>query len=293
MVRLSLLVLLLVPVLARPASAQAQGREIPQQLLSQRTYLGLGVIPAGQRKLVLLKYPSVQEDMKISPAQQKELDQIDAEHAPAFERIEKEHSEIRAKVRAAEADPQLLTEATQKTVAQSRGMQGQVVAAQMKVLDRRQRTRLEQIQLQIEGPYAFTRPEIQDRLNMDPGQIEAVTAMAHEGREEAIRVSALPRDMLSTYIGGAPSERTKMTKSDGYQSELDKARKAALKARAATMQRIAKVFTKKQRENYQKMLGEPFDILSLRTGSKPATPESTEPSNPSAPKREEKARPEQ
>jgi hypothetical protein len=290
MFRLSLLVLLLVPVFARPVRAQAQDPQIREQILRQRGYLGLGVIPAGQRRFLLLKYPSVQADMKISPAQQKELDQIDAEHAPAFERIEKELLEIRAKVRAEEADPQQFTEASQRTAAQATAMQAQVEAAKMKVLDRRQRIRLKQIQLQIEGPYAFTRPEIQDRLNVDQGQIEAVTAIMLEGREEAIRVSALSRNMLNTYFG-APSERTKLKESDDYQSELDKARKAAVKARAATMQRIAKVFTKKQRENYQKMLGEPFDILSLRTGSKPATPETTEPSKPAAPKREMKARP--
>jgi hypothetical protein len=170
-------------------------------------------------------------------------------------------------------------------------MQAQVEAAKMKVLDRRQRTRLEQIKLQMEGPYAFTRPEFQERLNMDQGQIEAVTAIMLEGREEAIRVSALPRNMLNTYFG-APSERTKLTESDGYQSELDKARQAAVKARAATMQRIAKVFTKKQRENYQKMLGEPFDILTLRTNSQSTTPESKEQTKPAGPKPESKARPE-
>jgi hypothetical protein len=47
-----------------------------------------------------------------------------------------------------------------------------------------------------------------------------------------------------------------------------------IKARQTMMQMIAKVLTKGQRANYQRMVGEPFDFAKLNTAPTPTASDS-------------------
>jgi hypothetical protein len=66
----------------------------------------------------------------------------------------------------------------------------------LRVLDRGQRTRLDQIQLQAKGPLAITRSEVRKRLNMAPEQVEAIVSVVDEGRQEIERVATVPNELL-------------------------------------------------------------------------------------------------
>src|SRR5260370_25911256 len=74
-------------------------------------------------------------------------------------------------------DPQVLQE-LQPLQAALRGaldrLTAQTEAAALKVLTAEQRRRFAGIQLQAEGPLAFTHPEIHQRLNLSPDQVEAI-----------------------------------------------------------------------------------------------------------------------
>jgi hypothetical protein len=100
---------------------------------------------------------------------------------------------------------------------------------------------------------------------MDPGQVESIRAIVAEGRDELTRAAALPPEMARTrFATGPPEKRAQLIESEEYQTAVEAARAAALKTRAGITQRIAKVLTKKQRENYQHMVGEPFGLEKLR-----------------------------
>jgi hypothetical protein len=243
----------------------------------QRGYLGPGVQFARHAKSLLLGYPAVEEEIKLSPAQKSRLKEIDDELRRSVERATKEardRMEAYKKNRQANGqqyEPDVLSALGQEDAAARGPVIAGAEAARVKALDRRQRARLDQIQLQAEGPTALTRPEIQERLNMSPEQSEAIGAIVAQGREELVRVSALPPELMPYAM--LPAQRAAVTKSKEYKSAVEKSRAAALKARGATMQMIAKVLTRKQRETYQKMLGEPFDLAKLRADRSPTMSE--------------------
>src|SRR5262249_12250740 len=56
--------------------------------------------------------------------------------------------------------------------------------AVMQELQPKQRTRLEQIKLQADGPLAFERPDVLERLNLDPGRIEMIQTILTDGRDQ-------------------------------------------------------------------------------------------------------------
>lgn len=62
----------------------------------------------------------------------------------------------------------------------------------LEILDGHQCARLEQLQLQADGPMAFMRPEIQDRLKMSAEQVNAVKAICELGRKAVTASATLP-----------------------------------------------------------------------------------------------------
>jgi hypothetical protein len=127
-------------------------------------------------------------------------------------------------------------------------------------MDRRQKARMSQIKLQVDGPLAFFQPEVQSKLNLDPFQIEAIGELVTQGREETRKAGFV---MVSA--SEAEAAKTTGLKSDapGLQERMAESRRSALKAGQATMQGIGKILSKRQLATYRAMLGEAYDVTNI------------------------------
>jgi hypothetical protein len=184
----------------------------------------------------------------------------------------------------------------------------QAEGALAKVLTKDQRIRVRQISLQRLGPLAFTRPDVQNQLNMSPEQIEQVgailaqademrTNLAQERRNQAQqKINVLLAQAKREYDsrGGKPVSRTgdpsralspeeRKARSDTVRGAMRKAmdnpevkaayasiRADADRLEAQSMREIIKLITKKQRAVFQHMLGEPFDRPGSPAGDAPS-----------------------
>ena len=149
-------------------------------------------------------------------------------------------------------------------------------AAVLKLLDRRQKSRLDQLQLQLQGTAAFLSENVQERLNMDPAQIELVKQAIIEGRQEIDRYQGVPPE-FGKHITAVP-DTNKARIDPAIKKEFgDAMERLALKAkdaRATIDRKIFKLLSKRQRATYEKMLGEPADLYKLQgiASPKPSDP---------------------
>lgn len=128
------------------------------------------------------------------------------------------------------------------------------------IMDRRQKARMQQIKLQMDGPLAFLRPEVQTKLNLDLFQIQAIGELVTQGREE-IRNAGLVKLRPSEL---AAAKTTGLSPNDPTLTErMAESRRSALKAGRATMQGIGKILSKRQLATYRAMLGEAYDVTNF------------------------------
>jgi hypothetical protein len=261
MFRASLLAPILVSIVASMASAQPQDSP-PRTSLLKKGFLGIGVEPGLALKSHLLRLPAIQEEIKLTPAQQARLKAAEAEveRVSALQRQERRKmlQELRA-----QGDTQALEAMNQKSLADAYSITPESDKPLMRILDRRQLTRMEQIQFQVEGPHAFTHPQVQERLNLTPEQIQMIGTILDQSRAETDRAATVPAEVLPDGRF-TPEQRAALMESKKTKAEIDKGREAVLKTRQTTMRVLAKALTKGQRERYQKMIGEPFDFAKLR-----------------------------
>lgn len=257
---LSCLVAFSAVAVAQPQAASPAGGQRSQQ----PSHLGPGLVFALQSKLLLLQNPQVQAELKLTSDQKTKLKTIEDGNQRAGDRLMLDFQKARQELVQKQADRQELAALGEKLAEMGRQHRERFEAERMGILDRNQRTRLEQIQLQAEGPTAFTRPEVQERLNTSPDQDEMIAAIVTEGRAELNQAAALPAGTVPTGVLTA-EQRSALRESKQYKGAVEKSREAATKTRQSTMQRIAKILTKKQREKYQTMVGEPFGLEKLRT----------------------------
>jgi hypothetical protein len=161
------------------------------------------------------------------------------------------------------------------------------------ILDRVQHTRLEQIQLQLEGPFALVRPEIIEKLSLDDDQIALISGLIHEVRmlqaQTKGAVSGLIRWSLASrpatnpedddpdadgkVVAGRPIDPTVREKMKGFWDKPET--KAKMKefgkqediAYKQFMRSVNRILTKRQRAIYQKLIGPPFDLSKVVGGT--------------------------
>jgi hypothetical protein len=226
--------------------------------------LGIGLAPTYYSRSLLLERPQVQEEVKLRPAQKKSLEAVDKKYEQAQKSLVKNAMAERVET-GVRGDPKALYNA-------SAALREEAETVRMRVLDRGQRSRLDQIQLQAEGAIAFKRDEIQRRLNLDPEQIDEIVTIVDQGNQEVYRVATA---QVETSLASQPVDAARNrgpSRAPVPKEGVKKSREAATSVRGKAMQSIGKVLSKKQRENYTKMLGKPFDLGKLRPdpGAKPA-----------------------
>jgi hypothetical protein len=236
-----------------------------------RGVLGRGIDPFPAPRDALIMWPTVQDDLELSKAQRERIATLSRE---SRERLDRLMQEYRASLPPPDqVDPQIWQQSTRQLAATREAMVNQDGAAVLKVLQPRQRARLDQVQLQVEGPIAFTRPEILEKLNLGPDQIEAIQGIVARGREEMWATSAVPLGVQPGDGPLTPEQYRALSESEQFKAEAKKRRGATLKAREATLRAIAKILTKGQLATYRKLLGEPFDLAKLRGEGTPAAAE--------------------
>ncbi|MFO0908074.1 MAG: hypothetical protein U0794_06905 [Isosphaeraceae bacterium] len=240
-----------------PASGQAQS--FPRISAINEGSLGVGLMWGLCPEHLLLEYEAVRKELKIEPEQIKAIKSIDEKRDQDLEVIEKQSLDA-IKAARAEGNNDAVAELAQRWREAQRARIDEATSAAGKKMTKTQRTRLREIQLQAEGPVAFRRPEIQERLNMDQDQVALVLQIVDQGRAE---MNASFRSHAESIMID-PRDRAKATASKEYQAALAKSREAAVKSRQETMQKIGKVLTRKQRQTFDRLLGEPFDLAAVR-----------------------------
>ena len=154
----------------------------------------------------------------------------------------------------------------------------QIETAMLKVLDAKQRTRVKQIALQTEGPGAFDNPEVIQALAMTEDQVAAIQNIARDSRRSQGQLFGQfmnaannnnnngggnnnnggrgGRGGFDPAVFQTPEGQAKMKEFQASQKSLE----------SETMASVAKALTKAQRAKFQGMVGEKFDVASLRRG---------------------------
>jgi hypothetical protein len=241
-----------------------------------RGQLGLGVVPRKVNLKQLLEQSAVQSELKLTNADRKRWEDFEKKLSERWARLAQEYGTRIQQIRAG-GDPGALAAAQESIGAEANSRMDEADAARLKLLAPAQRTRLLQIRLQTEGPAGFERPDVIERLNLDPDQTELIRTLVDEGRQRADRASEVQLGSV------APGELYKSVSdvpvSKQYKDNLKNSTQATISVRAETMRAIARVLSKKQRATYAKLVGAPFDLAKLREGgttpgavAKPAQP---------------------
>jgi hypothetical protein len=132
-------------------------------------------------------------------------------------------------------------------------------------LEPEQRDRLDQIQLQVQGPLAFTRRDFQERLGLTADQVDDIEPIVERGNDEVEKASSFSLELNRNAMQSAEAIR-KLVDGLEFQLKKEQTRHVARASRLGVTVRIVKVLTDSQRVAYRKMLGEPFDIGKLPPG---------------------------
>ncbi len=220
-----------------------------------------GVVPRPSVMQVLLGSPAVQEELKITQAQKKEQDAI-AERR--VQKMQKARAEIKDPAKFREARDAIFEEAAE---------------AERAILTPAQRERLDQIQLQAQGPLAFSLgeddpglfsadrsrfvgPPVPQRLRMSADQVKRARTIAQEADAQISKAASVRLPWDSKDRPNAEDIR-KLVAGAEFRAAKQKALLDARAAWDAAIARIEGVLADEQRATYRKMLGRPFDLAKL------------------------------
>jgi hypothetical protein len=215
-----------------------------------------GVVPRPALAQVLLNMPSVQRELKLTPAQIKEKEAITQR---AMEKTQQARRE---------------TKNTALFREQARKIMEEAVAAGKATFTPEQIERLDQIQLQAQGPLAFhleadsptahVGPPLAERLKLSDDQARRIRSLAEQGETDISQAAGFPL-ALDSKDGPVTSEAIrKLVAGAEFQDAKQKAKKDARTVWETTIRQIEQVLTPEQQQAYHKLLGKPFDLLTLR-----------------------------
>jgi Spy/CpxP family protein refolding chaperone len=212
----------------------------------------------------LLRTPETQKELKLTKEQIAKITRIAEEAKTSKKKVEEAHGKVkgRGKEKAKGDDPvakeqeRLVREAMGGDLAELERETDQQINA---VLDSRQRTRLTQIVLRVQGPSAFLTPELIDALALGPEQLELIQEILTgvKAEQEQYKESQKQAGELVKASGAFDLEKVRKSQ------QKTQARSFAYKLNKEVMPQIGKVLTRRQREIYNRMLGDSFDLAKL------------------------------
>ena len=194
---------------------------------------GLGrsvAMPGGANYVLVLMSPAVQTELKMTEDQKTKVFEL------AREAQQKGRVMMQSMFQAG-GNAQVLMSAGMR-------LRQENEAAGARILKPEQKSRVDEIMLQIEGPLAVARPEVAARLNMTPKQNQQVQVTQMQ-MFQALREMAMAQ-------GG----------NNGF-GPAGLPREAINQVRRAANQQLGRILDAKQRFNFDKMLGEPFDLAKI------------------------------
>jgi hypothetical protein len=152
------------------------------------------------------------------------------------------------------------------------------LAALNRILQPSQRTRLEQIALQVEGPLALARPEVASRINLTPEQaeqIQGIVAQMSAFRDQLMQEQLTQYENNAAVAGHAPGAGAKARTAKAkpgvsYAKELetllDRIDQNSTALQKNAIGEISRVLSRRQKTAFNKLLGAPFDTSALEPG---------------------------
>jgi hypothetical protein len=204
----------------------------------------------------------------------RELKVTDAQKKEQQETIERRRQDMLKKRMAVRRN----TKDQEKVQAEEAAIAAELREAIRKTFRPEQLERLDQIQLQAQGPFAFSRtdnafqaalwyagPPLAERLKLSDDQVKRMRAITDEGQKE-IAVAASFAIPLDPNDKPKPEDIRKFVEGPEFRAAKDKATQAGHEALAAVTRRVEEVLTDSQRQEYRKLLGASFDVASLNRG---------------------------
>ena len=226
----------------------------------------LGLAGAGEPlRLVLLRTPEVRKELKITGEQLERLDKVRDQTKTAKKEVESAHGKgpDQPKVKATDPTAKAQEKAQREEInADLAEMEPDFDKAINAILDTRQRTRLTEMVLRIEGPSAFLKPELIGPLFLGEDQVAAirdVLAQAKSARDQEKESRKQASELLKS---SSPFDLEKLRK--GQTKSVERA--SAYQLNKQAMREIAQILTRRQRDKYNRMLGPPFDPTALTDG---------------------------
>ncbi|HZO91897.1 MAG TPA: hypothetical protein VFB38_26505 [Chthonomonadaceae bacterium] len=175
---------------------------------------------------MLLRNKSVQDELKLTPQQ--------------IEKLDAKQQELRQAMRDQFQNPSNDPEERRSRMTRIQEMQQKAIAD---ILDSKQLTRFKQIELQQEGPAALTRKDVADQLNLTDEQRNQVRNIQEDAQ-------ARMQEMMQgvDFRNMSPEDRQQLMQK--FQA-----------ARKEFNDKYLAVLTEAQKEQWNKMLGEPFHLV--------------------------------
>ena len=225
--------------------------------------------PVINRPSLLLNMPVVQRELDLSKQQKEKLDRVNAESNLRLSKRATEQLKNLEKAQAAEnpSGKPIGINTSDLTLESDR--------ATFAILTRKQDLRLQQIMLQLEGPAALGREAIATKVNLSPGQFELIQQILQEGREaESQSVSTLRQeetrkrselDQLGYSAGSNPKKVQQFQDAEkvyreGLTKRYESFQVSKTTIRGQMKEKISRLLSRKQRESFDRLLGEPFDF---------------------------------
>jgi hypothetical protein len=191
--------------------------------------MGMG---GGQSPIMILMAPAVQTELKLTDDQKTKVYSLAQESGKRTREIVQDAFMPNADPMRMRAAGLALREANDHSLA--------------KVLKPAQKSRLDEIVLRYEGPLATVQPEIATKLKMSTTQNQKIQGILME-------LAVAQRQMaVAIRQNGSYTNR-----------QRDLITQQAAKLRETAVQQIAKILTRKQKDEFNRMLGEPFDLSKI------------------------------
>jgi hypothetical protein len=229
----------------------------------------------GGTNYALLDNPAVQEDLTVTKAQKEEIKKV-------FERLSRQRAEMFSRLNAMRQNREDPGGQPDQGRQQEAGAQPAAVPSMLEILEttqaeadalfasilkKSQRERLLQIELRRQGPLAVLRPDIAEKLNLNPVQQEQLEMLMSEVREEVQQFLQGRRQAVQslTTPDGRLDQKAIRARSESRQgkAEITQMRQRGAQIEDQTIKEIGKILTKKQRARFDALLGKPFDLAKL------------------------------
>jgi Spy/CpxP family protein refolding chaperone len=209
-------------------------------------------------RAILITWKAIQDELKLTRTQVGQIETVNAD----FDRRRREFAQGQTKPQGRLAPAALSEWITSVRMEQE--------AAIARILNPQQKTRLDQIALQIEGPVCLARPEIAERVGLGPEQLELVQEIVAQMRTAQDQQWNSRLESINTAGPAAPA----LPKADSPGSKdttqppdpVEKAHQEQVQIQDQAVRQIAKVLTRRQRGALNRLMGKPFDLTRLLPG---------------------------